>query len=538
MNKPQIKYEYRSLEEGEHLYDGYDLNEDKEVKAEYIISSNPIHQGNPYIEALPVARDRKATEIAYQQPAAGYNRKAIENLNPFERMSAVKGIRKFRVQFAFHEQLEAHFNTLLKESYEERHVEVMKSGRIMLRGRNTDPTNEGLALLGLSGCGKTSAIATLLSNYPQVILHDFGEMDKRTQVVYLPVVVSTNSNFKALFRDLGIALDKALGLDDHRYEKAISKQSMSIGEKASLLTRWIEEFAIGIIIFDEIQQMDFSHTKENTFSTLMKIKNETKVAMLFVGTDAAYEKFRNSDEDTNRRYGATISANIYCSDKKTFDAICLKLFRYQYGYGNLIPTQEGIDALYEETQGVIDHIICIYMFLQFEMIQNHYPDTTLTRKMVLHIGDKYFKGMRKVLKSKKDVLAQKDYVAIMENSRLLAEQMIAEAAQKAAGEKALTEVQDGIDIQKIKEEAINNIKVVAEMNGLLLEDENINTAVDAIMVQENYQGASSMQIARVALEKLNKQAPKSRTKMPKKRAKMDEKHKAWALELQNTGDEI
>ena len=103
MNKPQIKYEYRSLKEGEHLYDGYDLNEDKEVKAEYLISSNPIHQGNPYIEALPVARDRKATEIAYQQPAAGYNRKAIENLNPFERMSAVR-------ERSFKENSESFFN--------------------------------------------------------------------------------------------------------------------------------------------------------------------------------------------------------------------------------------------------------------------------------------------------------------------------------------------------------------------------------------------------------------------------------------------
>lgn len=79
----------------------------------------------------------------------------------------------------------------------------------------------------------------------------------------------------------------------------------------------MERFAIGLIIFDEIQLIDFNSTRENSFESLMILSNRTKVAIGVVGTEDAYEmmfpKLR-----TGRRVGSPVRAQKYCSNYRYF----------------------------------------------------------------------------------------------------------------------------------------------------------------------------------------------------------------------------
>ena len=88
-------------------------------------------------------------------------------------------------------------------------------------------------------------------------------------------------------------------------------------------------FAIGCIIFDEIQLLDFSGQKESTYESLLTVVNKTKVAIMAVGTEDAYSKmFPNLR--MSRRTGAFIEANAYCENKQYFATIVSNLMKFQW----------------------------------------------------------------------------------------------------------------------------------------------------------------------------------------------------------------
>ena len=83
----------------------------------------------------------------------------------------------------------------------------------------------------------------------------------------------------------------------------------TLGAKAERIREYVEKFAIGIIIFDEIQLLDFSHTRENSFDSLLTLSNRTKVATAVVGTEDAKAKMFKTLR-TARRVGNVINGNI------------------------------------------------------------------------------------------------------------------------------------------------------------------------------------------------------------------------------------
>ncbi len=91
------------------------------------------------------------------------------------------------------------------------------------------------------------------------------------------------------------------------YETVIEK-TRSLGGKADKVRDLIEKFSIGIIVFDEIQLINFNSSKENSIEGLMTLANKTKVAMGVVGTEDAFammfKKLR-----TGRRLGESIIGN-------------------------------------------------------------------------------------------------------------------------------------------------------------------------------------------------------------------------------------
>lgn len=186
-------------------------------------------------------------------------------------------------------------------------------------GKEGAATNAGFSLLGYSGCGKSSALEILFSNYPQVIVHNNGTTSRFIQIVYLTVNCVANSNFSALYNATGSAIDKALGYQEPFYVKTIDR-ARNLGLKVDRVRELVERFGIGIIVFDEIQLIDFGSTRENSFEGLMTLANKTKVAVAVVGTEDAYEMMFNAKLRTGRRLGATIIGHQYCKNYEYFNS--------------------------------------------------------------------------------------------------------------------------------------------------------------------------------------------------------------------------
>ena len=147
-----------------------------------------------------------------------------------ELIASVDLLDDFRTLLPFHITLEREFKRALERSYKRRQVISDESIENELTVKNKpfmshqtmqiiEQSNAvpGFTLLGLSGCGKTTGINTLVRRYPQTIIHDPGTFHQSTQIVYLIVECPNNNGFAQLYKNIGKAIDRALGNFNHAY---------------------------------------------------------------------------------------------------------------------------------------------------------------------------------------------------------------------------------------------------------------------------------------------------------------------------------
>ena len=98
-----------------------------------------------------------------------------------------------------------------------------------------------------------------------------------------------NSNLKALFIQFGQQMDDLLGQDSY-YSEMFSKQTSNVGRASNMMTQIIKKFSIGMIIIDEIQQMDFKANSAKSFENFLAITSNSGVALCCIGTPDAMDK--------------------------------------------------------------------------------------------------------------------------------------------------------------------------------------------------------------------------------------------------------
>lgn len=542
-----MKYEYTSLGENERQYDSIDLTKNKVVDAVYVKSLLSCDNGNPFIECLPAARTCNEVLTDYHKPILDYSM-AQRSWPDYDRMKAIMQLRDLRFVLPFHMALEQEFGLALLNSYRHRSARETYSMRVTMEDHESHTTyvseknlgaaiNAGVALLGYSGCGKTSAIGTLLSNYPQVVIHHDEEGNRFTQIVYLYVVCVANSNFKALYQSIGKAIDKALGNTSPVYEQVI-KQQKSIGEKTNKICDLIDLFSIGAIILDEVQMMDFEGTHENSFSSLMNIVNNTQVALILVGTEEAYSKMLPKLQIA-RRAGARISASSYCENKAAFKLLCQQVFQYQWFDTPVEFTDEDIDILYRLTYGIVDQLISLYIYMHFHYIR-------LKNKPTIHadyislISRKYFPGMQVLLeqlrvghlseaafdKKSKEIRSNADKKLDIEIEALRVQQAMEQISQD-------TQEKQDRNYDQILRNIFQNIKNTLIFTGEEYSDDVIMKAANHVMGLKRNLNADEMQLTQQTYQWIKRKPPEKKPRG--KRAVMDQSHIHMRNALQQIG---
>lgn len=526
-----MKYEYTEVEEGSRQYDDVDFSHGAPVKAVYVKSNVGYDNGNPYIEALPRPRNQMECFIAYTKDIPGYNASKVSSMSDFEKLSEIGLLRKFRCMLPFHPVLETQFAMALITSYRERYQKFQSGIKIIEENQEIETgvslvanggaaANSGVKVLGYSGCGKSSAMEILLSNYPQLIIHESEDMVRFPQIVYLPVVCPANSNFSALYTSIGIELDKIVGNTEPVYERIISK-CRTLGEKTNKICEFIEKFGIGALILDEIQLLDFKGTKESTFESFLNIVNRTNVALVAVGTEDAYEKmFPNLR--TSRRTGPLINANTYCDNTSYFSTIVTSLMKYQW-FDEPVKADSSInEALYIVTHGIVDRLISVYMMMQIDYV-SRFEKPKVDAKYIYEIVDKYFPGVLELLNKLDDPIAANTIQEVMDKGRTRADEILEEEIEKAQRiflQNANT--QEFRDSITTRFNVIDMVKDTLEVTGDIFNTTRIEKAVDHVMGLAKNQGASEREIAKAAYEYLKKGRGDKRTSPSKKKAVMND----------------
>ncbi|WP_300278052.1 AAA family ATPase [uncultured Subdoligranulum sp.] len=465
--------------------------------------------GNPYIEALPYPiTERKELVRHYEK---GLNRYSPEDrkLPRSERRFLVSQLRAVRVALPFEQDLETEFYRTLCESYrlrKTRDIYIDGVKRKELCGDVSEAANTGFNMLGFSGCGKSSAIKLLISRYPQVIRHYFGE-EVFSQIVYLVVSCQPNSNFAALYSSIGKAIDFALQTDV--YQKQIDKIKTLAG-KMNKIIELIRIFGIGTIILDEIQLIDFSSTKEASFEALMVITNETKMAFCVVGTTEAYVKMFKHQR-TARRVGMEIRASVYCENRNYFNYVMSRFFAYQWFDERIELTNELCDAFYEESKGIVDQAVSLYIAVQDEYLKSQ--RNSIDGKFVADVSKKRYPNLKRLLKRIGEPGVQEMIEQIMRKSKEEDELELNKNKQEALMQ-AIVQNAKETDITSLVRRTIASIQTVV---GSLYDEEAIESACKKIASDTNLQDINENDFIKDVFSFLQTGKKKSKSTSKKKR---------------------
>lgn len=513
----KIEYTYAQCDEGTSQYDNYDLSEEIVVSALYVKAKVPLDKGNCFIEALPYPRSEEDIRRVYTKTLPGYDHNRIKDMTKLEKMLQVGTLREIRFPLPFHKNLEFDFYNALLTSYRARSQMMFEGAEIeyivynnrqtsssLLLGDSAGATNSGFSLIGYSGCGKSSAIKILTSHYPHVIIHQDGMGGYFPQIVYLVVNCVANSNFSALYEGIGDAIDKAFGNTSPVYAREIARTA-GLGKKAEKVKELIEKFAVGIIVFDEIQLLDFEHTRENSFDSLLTLANRTKVAIAVVGTEDARDKMFK-ELRTARRVGNMINGNLYCESPRYFSFLVSQLFRYQWFDEPVEVTDEIVETLYDQTKGIVDQLIGIYSYMHYDYLDKK-KKPEINAEYIRKVAKKYYPGIQSVLANLESVRTERQLREIRENAEQRVNEILDKVRQEEEESKTLAEA-DAIAQESVQlSNVVANITTIYEFSGSQIEE-----AFKKVMNKKSSSGKSEKDISRLVVEQLQKMPKRKTTK--------------------------
>ena len=370
------------------------------VEAIYTEPMLETDRGNILIEALPAELTKEELLKYYHTP---FPLTPSKDADVEIQLAEVEMLREMRLPLPFSMQVDSRFHTALVQSLRSRNKtfvpnpapviiedeEAKQSFSFKMAG-GAD-TGIGLTLLGVGGCGKSEAVETLLRRYPQVIIHE-RDGKRFIQIVWIRVVTPANANLKDLYTTIARAIDEALGNTTGIYSVLIKKEK-SVGMMADFIARLVRSFAIGAIIFDEVQNLDSRRTKESSLDSLMTLINTTKVSLVLVGTNDALSLFYKKYYIA-RRTGSIIYASEYCDDKDRLNIIIRNITEINWFKEPFKFTDNIAKAMIEETGGIIDRIISLWIAVQTDYITSkNKPEITPEYIHTVAFRDNPFMGI-------------------------------------------------------------------------------------------------------------------------------------------------
>jgi len=349
------------------------------VEAEYNDPRIPDYQNNPFIEALPPIWSKEQV-IDMLQYYPDYQ-EAHRQWPPELRLHLIRNVLKFFEVMPRQIDLEQLLSSMVRLGYEARNpslhgfyrniderIEAFLSGRPLFN--NLQSTALGLAVIGISGIGKSATLGRLLPLYPQVIFHhNFRGNDfSHVQIVWLKLECPSDGSTKGLCLNFFQAIDDLLGTNyvanyaHHGHDtENVMKKNMA---RAALL------HSIGILVIDEIQHLSIAKSggSEQVLSFFVELINKIGVPVILVGTYKA--KPLLSSEFRLARKSAGLGDFVWDSMRRdgTWKLFLESLWRYQYTQKDCPLTPRLSLALYDVTQGITDLAVKVYMLAQARAI--------------------------------------------------------------------------------------------------------------------------------------------------------------------------
>lgn len=359
-------------------------------------------QGNPLIEALPpiMSPEEAFDKLSYYPD---YNEKERQ-LSPHLRYHALIRLTRFFQPVMQHIDLEQRFSRLLRYGYVGRHpsspehVKQLNYAHQALNGKTLQSdirsTASSFTLMGFSGIGKTTAIERILSLYPQLIIHKHPL--NMMQIVWLKLNCPHDGSLKSLCMDFFLKIDELLGTN--YYERFGGKRN-SISSMVTRMRQIALNHSIGALIIDEIQHLltakdSGSEKMMNFFVTLV---NEIGIPVMMIGTMRARTVLQQDFRQARRGSGQGDMVWQQMKRDDDWDVLISSMWEYQWTK-NKVELTEGLNhALYEQSQGIVDIAVKLFVLSQGRAIET--GKETITPAMIRKVASDDLKLVQPMLRA-------------------------------------------------------------------------------------------------------------------------------------------
>ncbi len=366
--------------------------------------------GNPWIEALPdILSPEQVIEALSSYPPMDSLERQLE---PHLRIHLIpQRLSQYFQPLEQHLMLYDAISSILRSGYLDRNP---LSPSVIRRLSQTEDTGQrgnvhpshstakSMALIGISGAGKTSSLNRILSLFPQVIVHSKyqGQDFPRYQVTHIRLEAPYDGSLKALCLQLFSAIDTLLGT---QYLDRYGNGRWSTNVMIPILSRVLQNMGTGILVVDEIQHLSLFRSGGasqvlNFFTTLI---NTAQIPVLLVGTPKSL-KVLTSEFRQARRNLSGHGGFLWDRLKKDGNwALFLSgLWQYQWTRHVEGLTQELSDVMYEETQGIPDIAVKLFAMTQVRAIVT--GKERITADLIRKVAKEQFKLIRPMLDALRD----------------------------------------------------------------------------------------------------------------------------------------
>ena len=336
------------------------------------------YRGNPLIEALPpILSEEEAMTLLAHYPSYDQNERTLPN---HLRFHLVRNALKFVEPLPIHLDLEQRFSCMIRTGYEARNPltpEFRRDFQKRLNALDSDglpqnylrSTATGFTIIGISGVGKTTAVESILSLYPQVIVHShYSDLDfTLMQIVWLKLDCPFDGSIKGLCLNFFQAVDDLLGTN---YSTNYGRGRFTVDQLIPYIARVASLHCIGVLVIDEIQHLNEAKSggSKKMLNFFVQLVNTIGIPVVLVGTYKAMSVLSGEFRQTRRASGQGDLVWDRMAQDDVWEFFVESLWRYQYVRKPCPPKPELSHALYDVTQGITDFAVKVYMLAQVRAI--------------------------------------------------------------------------------------------------------------------------------------------------------------------------
>jgi len=358
----------------------FDFGRGQFIEANYQDPLLEDYRGNPLLEALPpIWDDRTVVKQLASKPIFH----ASERTLPVHlRLHCVQRItRDFFQPLSRHLELQNSISRLIRDGYVGRNPlspnYAFRARRdayeLIIRGNTSGypvntPTSSGFALVGISGIGKSSSLLRILQMYPQVIMHrkfQGKDMPAPFQIVWLKMDCPHDGSIRGLCLNFLLAIDSLIGTK--YYKKNASKNP---DELLPLMAQAAAVHCLGTLVIDEIQNLQ--EAKDDRAAQMLnffvQLVNTIGLPVILVGTYKALPALNGEFRNARRNSGQGDVTWHHFKKDEEWSWLLQGLWKYQWTNQYVELDQDFIDTMYDESQGISDVAIKLFMLTQWRAL--------------------------------------------------------------------------------------------------------------------------------------------------------------------------